>query len=259
MKKKMIVLLAGALLTLGMASYASAALFSEDDLIRVVYNATSGVETATDLGAISTITADANGTVLGGGTGAFTTNGSPASANANAYVAYFTLDTNNGYLWVSGSTTKSLAPKGISSSFSSSASAMDAVLGVYQAANTTNGNNNGTVQSATVVPSGDSYYAALDASGTSKGTLGGVIYANNTHTEASLATLASAAVTQGLYYFNSIGSSNQTGSQILELQTNANGTTTLINPNTPSTPIPPSFFLMGSGLLGMFGLRRKRV
>ena len=53
MKKKMIALLAAALMTVSAGS--AFADFSNTDLIRVVYNASLNIETATDLGSLSTL------------------------------------------------------------------------------------------------------------------------------------------------------------------------------------------------------------
>jgi hypothetical protein len=68
---------------------------------------------------------------------------------------------------------------------------------------------------------------------------------------ASLAGSTPAQVSQTLYYIND---ANAVG-------TSGIGKATIITSNTDTvvlpTPIPPAFLLMGSGLLGMRGLRRK--
>ena len=77
--------------------------------------------------------------------------------------------------------------------------------------------------------------------------------------EANLAALASGgSVSMELYEFQLTGSGRSatvTTTDFMKITTNADGTTTV---GTSATPIPPAFFLMGSGLLGMFGLRRKQ-
>jgi hypothetical protein len=252
MKKKLVALLAGALLTSAMAGNALA-YFTGDDLIRVVYSATTGVEVATDLGSIATLLTSAPGTILGGGAASFTNYG--VTGDLSTYsVAYFAKSTSeNGvtgkYIWASGdATTPSVSG---TSQWNGTNGAMTNMLSQEGAAGSTQTVSVGT--GAT-----NSYYHKADGSGTITGALSGIISANSrVNTEASLANIANTPVTQGLWYFGAANGS-QTGLLALTLQTNADGSTTL-NPNsTAATPIPPSFFLMGSGLLGMVGLRRKK-
>jgi len=252
MQKKMIVLLAGAMLTMAGAGNAFA-YFTGDDLIRVVYNATTGVETATDLGSITTILADAANTVVGSGADAFTTNGSPVSSFAGSSVAYFAV-TGTAGLYVSGNPTVG-APKNVNTQWTATQNALSAIDGTYASL------GGSTVKSSTNPANNNSYYILADQGGTNPGVLGGVIKSTYvTGTEASLATLTGATpLSQTLYYFSAANLSGKTAVAELVLQTNADGSTT-INPGAvAATPIPPSFFLMGSGLLGMIGLRRKKA
>ena len=253
MKKKMTVLLAGALLTVGTAGNALAYFSSTgDDLIRVVYSGTTGVETATDLGSIASILTSAPGTILGGGSAAFTGNGVTGDLSSY-YVTYFAKSTSeNGvtgkYLWAAGdAVTPSVT--GLSQ-WPGSSSGMTSIENQYAAGGSTQTVSTGT--SAT-----NSYFHVADGSGTKTGALVGIISANSRpNTEASLANLASGPVTQGLWYFSN-GGTSQTGALALTLLTNSDGTTSIAGAATP-TPVPPSFLLMGSGLLGMVGLRRKK-
>jgi hypothetical protein len=260
MNKKMTVILAGALLTLSMAGNALAA-FSGDDLIRVVYNTAGGtVENATDLGSVATLIADTSGTVVGGGAAAFTANGIASGSFGNSAVAYFAVSTlENGttgkYLYVSGSPT---IASGIGGLKFASLGAGTGAIGTLEANYAAAAGSNSYVQGDTSI-NATTYYKTLDASGSNTGGLGGFMNAaSKGNTEASLATLASTPVTQGLWYFAAANNTTAAGALALTLQTNADGSTTVINGNVASTPIPPSFFLMGSGLLGMVGLRRKK-
>lgn len=256
MKKKMIALLAGALLTLGMAGNAMAYFTSSsDDLFRVVYNSSTGVEVATDLGSIATLLAAGPNAVVGGGAASFMGAGRVSSTDlGSAYVAYFAKSTLEGgitgkYIWGSGDPVTPQVSG--TSQWNNASGAMANIITQWGTGGTSN-QTNATGTSAT-----NSYWHKADGSGSAIGSLGGII-SNTTYrglTEASLANLATAPVTQGLWYFSSANTS-QTGALAMTIVTNADGSTT-INAQTSSTPIPPSFFLMGSGLLGMVGLRRK--
>jgi hypothetical protein len=251
MKKKMIVILAGALLAIGMTGNAFAS-FTNDDLIRVVYQTAGGTaETATDLGSISSLLGVSND-VVGGGAGAFTANGISSANLANYNVAYFVISNDSGtkQVWVSGD--PATATKNLSSGWSTTLAGLENIEGTYAGLTAVSG----TVASDTTAPA-NSYFKVADGSGTKPGAMVGIVAsASRANTEASLATLTTASpVTQGLWYFATAGTASQTGTLALNLQTNADGSTTI---NASSTPIPPSFFLMGSGLLGMVGLRRKK-
>jgi hypothetical protein len=262
MKKKMIALLAGALMMISAGSAFAA--FTGDDLIRVVYNTASSVEAVADLGSIATLLTDASGTVVGNGGASFLNNGITSGTAGNiggSNVAYFALSTlENGtagkYLWVSGSSSTT-TPSGIAG-LKWSSDGPTGVLGVLIGNwNTSSGGNNYYQGATSGTPS---YYVKCDATGGNVGSLAGFMNAASApNTEAGLAALATGgSVTQGLWYFAAANSTTAAGALALDLQTNADGSTTIINPNVASTPIPPSFFLMGSGLLGMFGLRRKQ-
>ena len=123
--------------------------------------------------------------------------------------------------------------------------------------------SNGTGYAVTALTSGgnnvpNTYFLNMDNGSTNgAGTMNGLLASGSGSVEASLASLTTAnPVQQGLWFTTSAGRGNTNGTnENLVIQTNADGTTT-INPN--ATPIPPAFFLMGSGLLGMFGLGRKK-
>ena len=75
--------------------------------------------------------------------------------------------------------------------------------------------------------------------------------------EMNLAALSTVGfVDQTLYFFDSPQSA-LFGVATVTLRTMADGST-IINPGSASAvPIPPSVLLLGSGLLGMIGIRRK--
>ena len=251
MKKKMIMLIAAAMMTLS-ASSAFAA-FADLELIRVVYERTTGsTETLTDLGNVSTVLAT-GGTFAG--TGALT-----ASTPANLAVAYFALDSINGQLWATSKNGQSMGDlTGITN-------ATDVMYGYYNATTgikTTPGTTaTGQAYGIGSQNAANSYRSKMSVQGAA-GTLANALPLAGS-AESSLASLVGAtsgSVTQNLYFWAN-GYANvdadYTGVLAATITTSFNGTTT-IGVNTPvaTTPIPPAFFLMGSGLLGMFGLRRK--
>ena len=243
MKKKMIALLAAALLTVAFAGNAMAA-FENYDLVRIAYQTAGGTaEVATDLGSIASLQAGtaANTTsFITGGTAAGTAFNNTALSNINVvYLAYDTNSSNNP-IYVSGGST----PAGLISG-------------------TQWGNANSLIQS---------YYAGLSiANAGAKQVVGSQTaansYVNNFGTDGSLGLLLDSsaevnltgAATQHLWLF----SDTVNGSTPVDLgtiTTNLNGTSNVnIATNVASTPIPPSFLLMGSGLLGMIGMRRKKA
>ena len=237
LKKKIVMLIAAALMTLS-ASSAFAA-FADMELIRVVYDR-AGNEYATDLGNVNTLINSATPTTIAG-------NG------AAGLVAYFAIDKTTNQLWVSGSTSAPSAINGTSGGLTTTKSGVTSVYAQY---------NQGIVGGATnytgLASAIGSYKNKLSAT---QGFLGNAISsATKGNTEASLAAIIAAgagSVTQNLYYWNdglTTVAANKIGvwTNNTIITTYSDGSTTIA-----STPIPPAFFLMGSGLLGMFGLRRK--
>jgi hypothetical protein len=103
-----------------------------------------------------------------------------------------------------------------------------------------------------------SYWLNLDGGGTKIGTFNAFVSSGNG--EVSLANLATTggSVTQYLYYYpNSSSNSGGSGLQVAELVT-TDGVTTITS--VPATvPVPATFLLFGSGLLGLVGIRRKKT
>ena len=249
LKKKIVMFIAAAMMTLS-ASSAFAA-FADLELIRVVYERGTGTtEQVTDLGNVNTIIADvkANGTKTFTGATLTTTAGN----SANLYAAYFAVNRTTGDLWVSGSTDTTLAPVAVGSpGFSVMKSGVLPMYTYYNGVLVTTDANGVKTGSQTYA---SSYVKKLTAS---QGSLGNAIdIATRPNTEISLASLVGAtsgSVTQSLYKLNGlIAGDVGLFTDAISITTNFNGSTTV-----SSTPIPPAFFLMGSGLLGMFGLRRK--
>jgi hypothetical protein len=237
-KKKIVMLIAAALMTLS-ASSAFAA-FGDLELIRVYYDR-AGAEYATDLGTVASLTAaGANNTIAGSFTGV---NGTAS------LVSYWALDRTTNQLWVSGSTSTPSVINGTSGGLTTTKSGTTNVYSLY---NSTGG--------VTTAANTNSYKNKLSAT---QGYFGNAVNSTTRiNTEASLTAMIAAgtgSVNQTLYFWNdglTTVAANKIGVNVASISTLADGSTVITSNVTP-TPIPPAFFLMGSGLLGMFGLRRK--
>jgi hypothetical protein len=249
MKKKIIVLLAGALMALSASS--AFANFTDGDLIRVVYQRSTGtVEVATDLGSLSTLLATVatdHTVTVGGGADAFTlaTGNAATVSTGDYYVAYFASNRSGvKQLWLSG--TDALKTGSLKTSLGNSV-----VTALY--------NEYGKGNSGTVVSTTDDANSYKVKAG-DVGSFGTVMTTGYTNVDASLATLASGSVLQTLYFSADYGKSAllttvMDGTTAITLLTNADGSTTI---NGTPTPIPAAMYLLGSGLMGMVGLRRKK-
>jgi hypothetical protein len=251
MKKKMIALLAGALLTVALAGNAMAA-FENFDLIRIAYQTAGGTaEVATDLGSLSSIlsgTAVNSTSFITGGTGAGTAFSNTSLSNIN--VLYIAFDSNNisgtDKAWFSGAAT---APGLISNN--TWTTGPSSIQSYYRGMSQLLGNATQVVGSQGAANS----YANLFGNGggtQSDGSLGllidGTVEAN----------LGAGAATQHLWYL--ADSTSPVFADLGTLITNLDGTTSFTSASQAAqTPIPPSLLLMGSGLLGMIGLRRKKA
>jgi hypothetical protein len=91
-----------------------------------------------------------------------------------------------------------------------------------------------------------------------QGWFGNTVTAANTARTFSELNLANLAVnnTQSLWFFSdalTTVAANKIGTSVAQIITNNDGSTTVVT----ATPIPAAFYLMGSGLLGLVGLRRR--
>ncbi len=244
MMKKIVTIMAAALLTLGAAANAMA-YFANGDLIQVAYVRGGTNEVATDLGSISN--------VLGGTTVTLTGSNAPSLSALGAtswdqvYVAYFALNTANKNFFVSGDSNTAGTKN-----YTSLASTFSNLYVGYQAAG---GTTSQTVTLAqTAVHSYNTLFNTNDTSGVSNGYMGGYL-TTWTGTEANLAALATGGtVTSTIYEKANAGAFDSASPWSATPLTIANSNGMVV---ASATPIPPSFLLMGSGLLGMVGIRRK--
>lgn len=244
--KKIVMLLIAAVMLFGVSGQAMAA-FSDGDLIQVVYQKGGTAEVATDLGAVSLGTTAYTGPTINFNANPFPTAGSGVFATASQsdlQVAYY----------IAGGTAGS-APAYVSGSNATQTSAarQGAKVGNLTVQNTMYNTVSGGGSQASVLQNNiQSYYSLSDAGGNTIGGFGGFIPVKDG--EVSLGT--SAYVDTYLYYYATPNAtSSKAGVQVATIRTFANGSSQVVG---PVTPIPASILLLGSGLAGLVGIRRKQ-
>jgi hypothetical protein len=264
MKKKLVALFAAALMTISFAGTAMAA-FVQGDLIRVVYDTVGAKEYATDLGSwatLSTTAAKANLTV-GGGVDAITLANTGAASFNNLVVGYYMVQFPTG-----GPYGVAVAADGVnpitsgSRKFSSFNTSAGAIGGNY-VANAIAGTNSAVIADKAANGT-NTFYNQFDVHGVSTGYYAGWETGATGVNPGGILSLAALTTTgyvdQTMVYFGpftTITPNASTGVNSITVRTMADGSTIINQGTAAPVPVPPAFFLMGSGLLGIFGVRRK--
>jgi hypothetical protein len=245
--KKILILLAVAVLLLGVSGQSMASL-TTGDLIRVVYkNGGTGSEVATDMGAAGWTTPISGSTLYN--TNNFSLGQFAGAGWGDLSVAYYA-NTTAGSFWFSG------PDGGMDNSASKLAlvrTALTQMNGVYSTAMGTTGKQGSILSS-----NASSYWNKMNLGGTNVGSWDGYVGTGmGVQSLADLGTLG--YVDQYLYYYPSSSSNTAgTGMKLAQIRTFADGTTRLSE--VPSAvPIPAAVYLFGTGLVGLIGIRRKKA
>jgi hypothetical protein len=229
-------------LILATSSQSALATFADSHLIRVYYDRFDGREVVSDLGVITSLLAAQGEQVYAGSFGQIDSN------SASTFAVYFAVDRVTNQLWASGSTS---TPSVIVGGATGMATIKSNVPSIYPLWNT----QGGATYFGGPFPLA-SYKTRLSAT---QGNLGGAINAaTRIYTELPLANLANNN-TQFLYYWNNGVTTNaleKVGVPVAVITTNFDGSTTLA---ALPTPIPAAAWLLGSGLLGLVGIRRRNA
>lgn len=235
-------LLIAVVMMFGVSGQAMAA-FQDGDLIQVVYQRGGAYEVATDLGVFNSTTPYAGDTLTFNmnpfpvaGSGVFAT-----AQQSDVYVAYYVAGGIGGTLpiWVSGPQAGQ-----ISGARQGYAAGRLTIQNIYYQSLTSGS------QATSPQANAQSYYSLSDRGGAMPGGFGGFIPFENG--EVSLGTTA--YVDTYLYYYATPNApTSKAGVQVATIRTFANGSTQIVG----QTPIPASILLLGSGLLGLIGVRRK--
>ena len=248
MKKKILILAAVFMLMFSFAGQAMAA-FTSGDLIQVIYtNDGSGAELAVDLGSFNSHTTSSGISDTSFSNTVSLSSAFPGYSASQLNVSYYVFNSNTGLgntgYWVvgtdeSGLTNRAGGKSGTTTAFNNLTTYYNSMSGCS------------SVTSGAVSSESSSYWALMMKYGAASGGFDNYL-PTGVFTEATLPS--SGYVDQYLYYFPYNNSANA-GVEIADIRTFADGHTEVI----PTVPIPAAVWLLGSGLIGLVGIRRRNT
>ena len=203
---------------------------------------------AVDLGNVNNLIASPADTTIAGSDANF-----GAAGAAPLYVSYFAYDNATGNVWISAAS--GLGTFGLNiDNYSGTIGQMSMVAQTYKAIA---GNASSAVSLKN--PQGVStFFNSLEGTQNGQGGYARMVDVTTIGTTTETLDLIN-AVKQSLYFFdvaNEVDESDLIFQEVAKITTNANGTVTL-NAANAEVPIPAAAYLLGSGLLGLVGLRRR--
>lgn len=244
--KKLLVILAACLLVFGVAGQARA-YFQTGELIRAVFATNGSYELLSDLGSVSSWNMPAAGVTSGSlniYTPGDTTGFSGSTPISSLDVVYFTLGSTGSQFW--GSYTQGGSVTGVAAQFTNLKTGINDLFSQISGPVADVGQNPANVAF--------SYYNNIGSGG-----------ANNfakyfPDSNSAIPLVAGSVVDQSLLYFATAKTTGSTGSTTYatDLFTSIDASGNMVTHESP-VPIPPSVLLLGSGLLGLVGIRRKNI
>jgi hypothetical protein len=249
--KKVLGIAVALLLMMGIAGTAQAYFTPGVELIRISYDQATGVEVGTDLGTLSALQGSSGYTLQAdGASNQLKLTQFGASSWSAVQTAYFALDSTSQLLYIATGDTVANAPTLAGRTYAGLSGSLGLIAGYYNGIS--NLSNPAVATAIGATAAADSYFTLMNAGGANIGTYSNAL--TGTNAEVNNGTLA----TQNLWQFvNSSSRNAQTGTLVTGITIQTLNGLTDINPS--AVPIPPSVLLMGSGLLGLIGIGRRKL